>query len=93
MELNTIREMWELVSKTAVNPEVEKLLRATQLFEFVKNQANAYTYINILLGSINGEELRKETIVMSDNGKEVTLFDLFSSLKTAVESEILQIKK
>ena len=85
--------MWELVSKTAVNPEVEKLLRATQIFEFVKNPANAYTYINILLASINKENLMKEAFVFSENGHDVSLYGLFTLLKEKVENEILQIKK
>ena len=84
--------MWELVSKTAVNPEVEKLLRATQLFELVKNPETAYVYIDNILDSINVEKLQEEAVVVS-NGSEITFTDLLSSLRTAVESEILQIKK
>lgn len=84
--------MWELVSKTAVNPEVEKLLKATQLFELVKNPKTAYAYIDNMLDSINVEKLQEEAVVVS-NGSEISFTDLLSSLKTTVEYEILQIKK
>ncbi len=90
MEYNTIREMWELVSKTVVNPEVDKLLRATQLFEFVKNPETAYVYIDNILDSINQDKLQKETIVVTSEGKEVSLFDLFLLLKDDISSKIIK---
>ena len=92
MAINRIREMWELVSKTVVNPEVDKLLRATQLFEFVKNPETAYNYIDNILDSINKEKLKNETVVV-DGGNEVTFEDLLSSLKDEVNNELLKIKK
>ena len=92
MAINRIREMWELVSKTVVNPEVDKLLRATQLFEFVKNPETAYIYIDNILDSINKEKLKNETVVV-DGGNEVTFKDLLSSLKDDVNNELLKIKK
>lgn len=90
MELNTIREMWELVSKTAVKPDVEKLLRATQLFEFVKNPETAYVYIDNILDSINKKKLQNETIVVTSEGNEISLFDLFESLKKDVSGKIIK---
>ena len=92
MATNRIREMWELVSKIVVNPEVEKLLRATQLFEFVKNPEIAYNYIDNILGSINEEKLKNETVIV-DGGDEVTFEDLLSSLKNNVNNELFKIKK
>lgn len=82
--------MWELVSKTAVNPEVEKLLKATQLFELVKNPKTAYAYIDNMLDSINVEKLQEEAVVVTSEGNEITLFDLFVSLKKDVSGKIIK---
>ena len=82
--------MWELVSKTAVNPEVEKLLRATQLFELVKNPETAYVYIDDILNGINIEKLKNEAVVVTIEGKEVSLLDLFLSLKDDISSKIIK---
>ena len=80
--------MWELVSKTAVHPEVEKLLRATQLFELVNNPETAYAYIDNLLDSINKDKLNEEAVVVTFDGKDVSLFDLYTGLKDKVNNKI-----
>ena len=78
MAINRIREMWELVSKTVVNPEVDKLLRATQLFEFVKNPETAYIYIDttrpmetwVLRCKLYPKQRRGETYGLPDRFRE-----------------------
>ena len=89
MELNIIREMWARVSKVSTNPEVEKLLRATQLFELVSNPQEAYNYIDNLLSSINEDELKKESILMTIEGNDISLFDLLSSLRQDVIDKLI----
>ena len=90
--MESIRDMWKLVSDMSVNPEMSKLLRATQLFNLVKNPQSAYLYINNLLDSINEQSLGNETVVVTIDGKEVSLSDLLSSLRKVVNEELLQTK-
>lgn len=92
MGLNNVREIWELVSKISTNPEVEKLLRATQLFEFVSNPMEAYNYIDNLLSDIKEESLKNESVLVTIDGKEVSLYDLLSSLRQNINDKLYNNK-